>query len=67
MLKKKEMAHIMVRVFKLSDYNYNVRNMLEAIHSWLLNSKGINIRKNFYIKVEQHESMEFQKGVDEYD
>ena len=56
----------MTKIFKFREYNHNVENMLNAIHSWLVNTNGVNLKKDFQVKIEQSEWMETQKGVDEY-
>ncbi len=57
---------IMGKIFKYREYNYDVDNMINAIHSWLVNTKGVNLKKDFHIKIEQTAYMDLQKGVDEY-
>ena len=56
----------MAKIFRYSEYDKNVEKLVNAIHSWLIHTKSVNLKKDFQLKYEQPEWLDGHIGVDKY-
>ena len=59
LLIKNELEHKMKK-FKFREYDKDVDKFVNAIHSWLINTNNINLRKEFEITIIQTNFMSLE-------
>jgi len=53
----------MAKTFKFRDYDYDVEKILNAIHSWIMHTNNIDMRRDFHLVLKQDWSTEIDEEL----